>query len=438
MTDTKRGVQPAKVDWRGVSGLSVSGEQVPGAVKLGLSANWQQFALLVAVNAFVGGMVGMERSVVPLLAGEEFGIASKTVAISFVATFGLAKAFANLLAGPLSEAHTRRRVLIAGWLFAIPVPFVLIWAPSWYWIVAANALLGLNQGLCWSMTVNMKIDLAGPSRRGLALGLNEAAGYLSLAAAAYLTCVIAERYGLRPEPFYLGIAFAACGLALSALFVTDTRSHVALEAEDHAPRVQAVSLRSAFIETTWKDRRLFGLSQAGFVNNLNDALAWGVFPLFFASQGLPLAKVGLLAAMYPLVWGGLQMGTGWLSDVVGRRPLIVAGMLLQAVAVSLVGRFDSFTAWMTAVSLLGVGTAMVYPVLLAAIGDSVHPASRATYLGVYRFWRDAGAMAGALVAGATADVLGFQASIQIVAALTAASAVVAAVALRTRGDKVVT
>jgi MFS family permease len=410
--------------------VSVRLEEARPAARLGLSANWRQFLLLVAVNAFVGGMVGMERSVVPLLAGEEFGIASKTVAISFVATFGLAKAFANLFAGPLSETFTRRRVLIAGWLIAIPVPFVLIWAPSWYWIVGANALLGLNQGLCWSMTVNMKVDLAGPGRRGLALGLNEAAGYLSLAAAAYLTGLIAERYGLRPEPFYLGIVFAACGLALSVLFVKDTRSHVTLEAKDHAPKLQAASLGSAFIETTWRDHRLFGLSQAGFVNNLNDALAWGVFPLFFASQGLSLERVGVLAAMYPLVWGGLQLGTGWLSDVVGRRPLIVAGMLLQALAVSLVGLFDSFTAWMTAVSLLGAGTAMVYPVLLAAIGDAVHPSARATVLGVYRFWRDAGAMTGALAAGVVADVMGFQTSIQAVAGLTAASGIVAAATLR--------
>jgi MFS family permease len=408
---------------------AAAGEARPTAT-LGLGANWRQFLLLVAVNAFVGGMVGMERSVVPLLAGEEFGIASKTAAISFVATFGLAKAVANLLAGPLSEAHTRRRVLIAGWLIAIPVPFVLIWAPSWYWIVAANALLGLNQGLCWSMTVNMKVDLAGPSRRGLALGLNEAAGYLSLAAAAYLTGVIAERYGLRPEPFYLGIIFAAFGLALSVLFVKDTRSHVALEAKDHASRVEGVTLGSAFMETTWGNRRLFGLSQAGFVNNLNDALAWGVFPLFFASRGLSLEKVGILAAMYPLVWGGLQMGTGWLSDIVGRRPLIVVGMLLQAVAVSFVGLFDSFSAWLTAVSLLGAGTAMVYPVLLAAIGDAVHPSARATVLGVYRFWRDAGAMTGALAAGVVADVMGFQTSIQAVAGLTAASGIVAAATLR--------
>lgn len=280
------------------------------------------------------------------------------------------------------------------------------------------------------MTVNMKVDLVGPSRRGLALGLNEAAGYLSLAAAAYLTCVIAERYGLRPEPFYLGIIFAACGLALSALFVKDTRSHVALEAEGHAPRLQAAPLRSAFFETSWSDRRLFGLSQAGFVNNLNDALAWGVFPLFFVSQGLSLERVGVLAAMYPLVWGGLQMGTGWLSDFVGRSPLIVAGMLLQAIAVSLVGLVHSFGAWMTAVSLLGAGTAMVYPVLLAAVGDAVHPSARATVLGVYRFWRDVGAMTGALAAGVIADVMGFQTSIQAVAALTAASGVVAAASLR--------
>jgi len=410
--------------------LSVRLEKARPAARLGLGANWQQFALLVAVNAFVGGIVGMERSVVPLLAGEEFGIASKTVAISFVATFGLAKAFANLFAGPLSETFTRRRVLIAGWLIAIPVPFVLIWAPSWYWIVAANALLGLNQGLCWSMTVNMKVDLAGPRRRGLALGLNEAAGYLSLAAAAYLTGVIAERYGLRPEPFYLGIFFAACGLALSTLFVKDTRSHVTLEAEDHGPRVQAASLGPSFVQTTWGDRRLFGLSQAGFVNNLNDALAWGVFPLFFVSRGLSLERVGVLAAMYPLVWGGLQMGTGWLSDAVGRSPLIVAGMLLQAIAVSLVGLFDSFGAWLAAVSLLGAGTAMVYPVLLAAIGDAVHPSARATVMGVYRFWRDAGAMTGALAAGAVADVMGFQTAIQAVAALTAASGIVAAATLR--------
>ena len=395
---------------------------------LGLGANWRQFALLIAINAFVGGMVGMERTVLPLLAGEEFGIASKTAAISFVATFGLAKAFANLFAGPLSERYTRRRILIAGWLFAIPVPFVLIFAPSWGWIIGANALLGLNQGLAWSMTVNMKVDLVGPSRRGLALGLNEAAGYLSVAAAAFATGVIADSYGLRPEPFYLGIIFAACGLGLSVLFVKDTRPHVAVETGQHEAE-EMTTLSAAFVQTSWRDTRLFGISQAGFVNNLNDALAWGVFPLFFVSQGLSLQEVGILAAVYPLVWGALQMGTGWLSDSIGRSPLIIGGMLLQAVAISLVGIGGSFGPWLIAVALLGVGTAMVYPVLLAAIGDSVHPASRATYLGVYRFWRDAGAMIGALVAGVIADLLGFQSSIQVVAALTAASGVLAAVTL---------
>jgi MFS family permease len=402
---------------------------------LGLGANWRQFALLIAINAFVGGMVGMERTVLPLLAGEEFGIASKTAAISFVATFGAAKAFANLFAGPLSEKYSRRRILIVGWLFGIPVPFVLILAPSWGWIIGANALLGLNQGLAWSMTVNMKVDLVGPSRRGLALGLNEAAGYLSVAASAFATGVIADNYGLRPEPFYLGIVFAACGLGLSVLFVKDTRPHVAVETERREVQ-EMTTLPAAFARTSWGDSRLFGISQAGFVNNLNDALAWGVFPLFFVSRGLSLEEVGILAAVYPLVWGALQMGTGWLSDAIGRGPLIIAGMLLQAAAISLVGIGDSFEPWLIAVALLGVGTAMVYPVLLAAIGDSVHPASRATYLGVYRFWRDAGAMIGALVAGIIADELGFQSSIQVVAGLTAASGVLAAVTLRKQKAKV--
>ncbi|HUF52767.1 MAG TPA: MFS transporter [Dehalococcoidia bacterium] len=402
---------------------------------LGLRANWRQFALLIAINAFVGGMVGMERTVLPLLAGEEFGIASKAAAVSFVVTFGLTKAFANLFAGSLSEKCSRRRILIAGWFFAIPVPFVLIFAPSWEWIIAANALLGVNQGLAWSMTVNMKVDLVGPSRRGLALGLNEAAGYLSVAAAAFATGVIADGYGLRPEPFYLGILFAACGLGLSVLFVKDTRPYVAVEAEQHQME-ETVTLPAAFARTSWQSSRLFGISQAGFVNNLNDALAWGVFPLFFVSRGLSLQEIGILAAVYPLVWGALQMGTGWLSDSIGRSPLIVSGMLLQAVAISLVGIGDSFGPWLIAMGLLGVGTAMVYPVLLAAIGDYVYPASRATYLGVYRFWRDAGAMIGALVAGLIADALGFQSSIQVVAALTAASGILAAATLSKQKVKV--
>jgi MFS family permease len=415
-----------------VGSPAVAGRAAARKVELGLRANWQQFALLVAVNAFVGGMVGMERSVLPILARDEFGIASRTVAVSFVATFGLAKAIANLYAGTLSERFSRRRLLIAGWLFGVPVPFIIIFAPSWGWVVGANALLGVNQGLAWSMTVNMKVDLVGRRRRGLALGLNEAAGYLAVAGAAYLAGVIASAKGLRPEPFYLGIAFAACGLALSTLFVRDTAPFVKAEVErQHGPAAVRPSLRRGFAEATWRRPYLVGASQAGFVNNLNDGLAWGIFPLFFASRGLSLDRIAVLAAVYPLVWGGVQMVTGWASDYTGRRPLIVGGMLLQSAAIAMVGVANGFGLWCVAAALLGLGTAMVYPTLLAAIGDAVHPLERATTLGVYRFWRDCGAMAGALIGGILADLLGFGPAIQIVAALTACSGVVAAVAMRT-------
>jgi MFS family permease len=393
---------------------------------LGLGANWPQFALLVAINAFVGGMAGLERSILPGLAAAEFGIASTTVAVSFIAAFGLTKALANLFAGRLSSRFSRRSLLISGWLFGLPVPFLIIAAPAWSWVVAANVLLGLNQGLCWSMTVNMKIDLVGPRRRGLALGLNEAAGYLAVAVAALLAGVIAERAGYRPEPFYLGIGFAAAGLALSVLFVRDTAPFVALEAVNHGSTPAAPSLWRSFAETTWRQPRLFGVTQAGFVNNLNDGLAWGILPLFFAGRGLPLERVALLAAAYPFVWGGLQLGTGWVSDLIGRKPLIVGGMLLQGAAIALVGAGSGFAAWLSGVCLLGLGTAMVYPTLLAAIGDAVHPEERSTALGVYRFWRDAGAMAGALAAGVIADLFGFVAAIQTVAVLTVFSGVIAA------------
>ena len=401
----------------------------PG-VRLGLGPNWRQFALLVAVNAFVGGMVGLERSVLPVLAEEEFGIASKTVAVSFIATFGLAKAVANLFAGTLAERFSRRHVLIAGWLFGLPVPFVIIFAPAWGWIVAANALLGVNQGLAWSMTVNMKVDLVGPQRRGLALGLNEAAGYLSVAAAAFAAGVIAESHGVRPAPFYLGIAFAALGLALSVLLVKDTSAFVRAEAVARSAGERPASLRRSFAEATWRRPYLVGASQAGLVNNLNDGLAWGIFPLYFLSRGLELERVAVLAALYPLVWGAAQMGTGWASDILGRTPMIVGGMLSQGVAIAVVGIGDSFATWAAAVLVLGLGTAMVYPTLLAAIGDVVHPTDRATTMGVYRFWRDAGAMAGALLGGALADLFGFGTAIQVVAALTVASGVFAAVVMR--------
>ncbi len=410
--------------------LSLSPAQT-GTVRLGLGPNWRQFVLLVAVNAFVGGMVGLERSVLPLIAKEEFGIASKTLAVSFIATFGLAKAVSNLYAGTLSERFTRRKVLIAGWLFGLPVPLVIIFAPDWGWIIAANALLGVNQGLAWSMTVNMKVDLVGRERRGLALGLNEAAGYLSVAAAAFLAGVIADSRGLRPEPFYLGIAFASIGLALSVLLVRDTAKFVRAEAEAHvqaSPRRS--SLKRSFAEATWRRPYLVGASQAGFVNNLNDGLAWGIFPLFFVSRDLALDRVAVLAALYPLVWGAAQLGTGWVSDVVGRLPMITAGMVLQAAAISIVGWSDTYWLWLAGVVLLGLGTAMVYPTLLAAIGDAVHPFERATTMGVYRFWRDAGAMTGALLGGILADLFGFGLAIQVVATLTLASGLFAALSMR--------
>ena len=402
-------------------------------VTLGLLDNWRQFALLVTLNLFVGGMVGLERSILPGLAEAEFGITSKTAAISFIATFGLAKAVSNLFAGNLSQRFTRRRILIVGWLFGLPVPLVLIWAPTWGWVIGANVLLGINQGLAWSMTVNMKMDLVGPRWRGVALGFNEAAGYLSLAAAAFLTGVIAQNYGLRPEPFYLGIGLAASGLAISTLLVRDTASYLALESAGLPPAAPVPrSFRSSFADTTWRKPYLFGITQAGLVKNLNDGVAWGIFPLYFASQGLDLERIGTLVAIYPLVWGTLQLATGWASDLVGRKPLIVAGMILQGVAISLTGGLDTFGAWIGAMSLLGLGTALVYPTLLAAIGDAVPPGERATALGVYRFWRDSGFIVGALLAGSMADLFGFGVAIQAVAALTVASGVVAYLTVKGR------
>ncbi len=402
-------------------------------ITLSLGDNWRQFALLVAVNLFVGGMVGLERSVLPGLAEAEFGITSKTAALSFIATFGLAKAVSNLFAGNLSQRFTRRRLLIAGWLFGLPVPLVLIWAPTWEWVIAANVLLGINQGLTWSMTVNMKMDLVGPRWRGLALGFNEAAGYLSLAAVAFLTGVIAQAYGLRPEPFYLGIGIAAGGLALSVLLVRDTALHLAVEpAGMPSAALVRPSLRRSFADTTWRKPYLFGITQAGLVKNLNDGVAWGIFPIFFASRGLDLERIGMLVAIYPLVWGTLQLATGWTSDLVGRKPLIVIGMVLQGVAISLTGGLDSFGAWIGSMSLLGLGTALVYPTLLAAIGDAVPAVERATSLGVYRFWRDSGFIVGAIFAGSIADLFSLSVAIQSVAALTVASGVLANFTLQGR------
>ncbi|GIW04382.1 MAG: MFS transporter [Thermomicrobiales bacterium] len=401
-------------------------------IRLGLRANWQQFWLLVLVNAFVGGMVGLERAVVPLLAEEEFGRTSRTVALSFIVSFGIVKALANLIAGRFSDSIGRKRVLVAGWLFGLPVPFLVIWAPTWEWVVFANVLLGINQGLCWSTTVIMKIDLVGPARRGLAMGLNEAAGYGAVSAAALASGYLAATYSLRPAPFLLGIGFALAGLLLSLMFIRDSHDHVQREATlvDAATEpATAPAFRAVFRTTSWGDRALFGISQAGLVNNLNDGLAWGLLPLFFAAHGASLSEIGWLAALYPGVWGISQLGTGPLSDRVGRKPLIVLGMWVQALGIIVILLGGRFWPWAAGATLLGLGTALVYPTLLAAIGDVAHPLWRASAVGVYRLWRDGGYAAGALVAGALADLLGIRWAIGGVAALTFASGVVAGMAM---------
>jgi MFS family permease len=405
---------------------NATGRDAP-ALELGLRANWRQFWLLVLVNAFVGAMVGLERTVLPLLAEVEFGLASRSAALSFIATFGAVKALTNFFAGRLGDRYGRRRVLLAGWLFAVPVPFLVIWAPSWSWIIFANVLLGINQGLAWSTTVIMKIDLVGPRQRGLAMGLNEFAGYLAVALAALGTGYVAAAYGLRPEPFYLGIAFAAAGLALSILFVRETQHHAALEARGFQAHPTAgdhgadLSGREIFARASWKDPALSSASQAGMVNNLNDGLAWGLFPLFFAAAGLDIAQIGVLSFTYPAVWGLLQLWTGARSDRTGRKGLIGGGMLLQGVALTAIALVRGFWPWAAACALLGVGTAMVYPTLLAAIGDVAHPRWRGSAVGVYRLWRDSGYAVGALLAGALADRFGMSWAIGGVALLTFAS-----------------
>jgi MFS family permease len=390
-------------------------------VELGLRANAGQFALLVALNALVGAMVGLERSVLPLVGERDFGLESKSAVLAFVAAFGIAKALANLAAGGLADRAGRKRLLVAGWLLALPVPVLIGLAPGWWAIVLANLLLGANQGLAWSMTVVMKIDLVGPARRGLALGLNESAGYLGVAAAALATGALAASFAPRTVVWVTAAAVALLGLAVSVLLVRDTRAHVLAESR-RTGDAAAVSFGRAVLEGTVRHPVLRACSQAGLVNNLNDALAWGLAPLYVAASGASVREVAAVAAAYPAVWGAAQVATGWLSDHVGRKPLIVGGMLVQAggllVLVAGGGRFEPS---LTAAVLLGVGTALVYPTLIAAVSDVVPPRGRAQAVGVYRFWRDAGFVAGALLAGAAADAAGSGAAISLVAALTAAS-----------------
>ena len=404
-------------------------DTAPLAPRLGLAANWRQFSLLVLVNAFVGAMVGLERSVLPQLAEQEFQLLAHTAILSFIVVFGITKALTNYFAGRFSERFGRKPVLVAGWAVAVPVPFLLMWAPTWGFVLLANALLGVSQGLTWSTTVIMKIDLAGPERRGLAMGLNEFAGYLAVALAALATGLIAARYGLRPYPFILGVVFVAAGLALSIGFVRETRGHAQHEAETHPSR-ETLPAGAVFARTSFVDRDLSAVSQAGLVNNLNDGMSWGLFPLFFAAAGMSLREIGWLAAVYPAVWGVGQLLTGPLSDRLGRKWLIASGLWVQALGIALVAVSAGFKGFGMGAILLGIGTAMVYPTLLAAIGDVAHPSWRAAAVGVYRLWRDLGYAAGALLAGVTADRLGIQAAIVAVAAVTFASGVFTALRLR--------
>ena len=402
------------------------------SVSLGLRANWPQFSLLVLINAFVGGMVGLERTVVPLIGSEEFKIASTTLVVSFIVSFGVIKALANLVSGHLADVWGRKRVLVVGWLFGLPVPFMVMWAPSWEWVIAANALLGINQGFAWSMTVIMKVDLVGPKSRGLAVGLNEFAGYLAVGVTAFLTGYIAAHYGLRPAPFYLGIAYAILGLGLSVLLVRDTREHVRLEARGNEQQTAPINFWEIFSLTSFRDRNLFATCQAGLVNNLNDGMSWGIFPLFFVSFGLGVERIGILKAVYPATWGILQIATGLLSDRWGRKGLIVAGMWVQSAGLFLTAFTRSFEWWLVGSLLLGLGTAMVYPTLIAAVSDASHPTWRARSLSVYRFWRDLGYAIGALSAGLIADSFGLASAINAIAALTFISGAVAGVLIRQR------
>lgn len=412
------------------------------AVRLGFKANWHQLILLALINSFVGSMVGLERTVLPLIAGAEFGIAARTVTMSFLVSFGLAKALANLSAGRLADRLGRQRVLIAGWLAGLPVPPLIIFAPNWGWIVLANTLLGVNQGFCWSATVIMKMDLAGPRQRGLAIGLNEFSGYFAVSLSALATGYLAAAHGMRPAPFYPGVAFAIIGLMLSSFSAHETLTHARLEA-DLDPASPVLSARAApstvgakkstlaqvLLLTSWKDRALFAACQAGLVNNLNDGMMWGLVPIFLTAAGLPIERVGFIAAAYPGVWGIGQLLTGALSDSVGRKWQIASGMWIQAAGIGLFVLRPGSGLSVGGAVLLGLGTALAYPALLAAVSDVARPEWRASAVGVYRLWRDAGYAVGALISGLLADTIGIPAAIAAVGGLTFFSGVIVAAAM---------
>lgn len=395
-------------------------------IKLGLKENTFQFALLVIINAFVGAMIGLERTLLPQIAEKDFGMIAKTAILSFIVVFGLSKAITNYFAGRFSDRYGRKIVLVIGWLFVIPVPFLLIKAPNWNWIILANLFLGVSQGLTWSTTVIMKIDLVGSKQRGLAMGLNEFAGYFAVATSALLTGHIASKYHLRPEPFYLGIGYVFIGFFLSLILVKETKDYVHHEIKNqYSEQSNPLTQKEIFLKTSFKDKNLSSVTQAGFINNLNDGMAWGLFPMLYASLNFDLKTIGILAAIYPASWGLLQIITGYLSDKVGRRWPIILGMWIQAIGISVIASFNQFWMFVVGNFLLGLGTAMVYPTLLAAIGDVAHPSWRASSVGIYRLWRDSGYAAGAIIAGLTADVFGLRSAIWLVAFLTFLSGVVA-------------
>lgn len=389
-------------------------------IKLGLKENWKQFTLLVIINAFVGGMIGLERSILPQIAELEFHIAAKTAILSFIVVFGIVKAITNYFTGALANKLGRKKLLVIGWLFAMPVPFVLMFADNWNWIVAANVLLGINQGLTWSSTVVMKIDLVGEKQRGFAMGLNEFAGYIALAAIAFLTGWIASEYGLRPYPFYIGIALSVMGLLGSWLLIKDTKHHIAAEATSS----KIPKLKNIFWETTWRNKNLGSVTQAGLINNLNDGMAWGLFPILLATKGFSIAQIGIVTAIYPAVWGIGQLFTGKMADKFCKKDLLFLGMLLQGITLVALLFASTINHFIVLSSLLGWGTAMVYPTFLATVAENTHPSDRANSLGVFRFWRDMGYAIGAIVTGVIADSFGINASIMAIGALTISSALI--------------
>lgn len=389
-------------------------------VKLGLKENWKQFSLLVLVNAFVGGMVGLERTILPQIAEADFGLAAKTAILSFIIVFGVTKAFTNYYAGVLANRMGRRNLLILGWLFALPVPVILMEADHWNWIIAANILLGINQGLAWSSTVVMKIDLVGERNRGFAMGLNEFAGYVALAAVAFATGYIAHEYGLRPYPFYLGIALAVVGFVTSLIFIKDTKKHVLLESV-----VSTIpKLRNVFWDTTWNHRNIGSVTQAGLVNNLNDGMVWGLFPILLAAKGFDLNEIGIIVAIYPAIWGIGQLFTGSLADKFCKKNLLFWGMLLQGVALVAMLWANTFGLFAALSSVLGIGTAIVYPTFLAAVSDYTHPQERPKSIGIFRLWRDLGYAIGAILTGLIADKYGLSAPILLIGLLTVLSALI--------------